>query len=142
MNTQKEHTAKDCQSCEVIYINGAKCHEHGCPELKIEAWRNGESVDFDSHVPTMLRAANGYMKTSKSARVPLEEANRAYKFVLHVRTAGWQRNGEQFKVGTYDLDRVNEQGVIAGCHRISWEEIFRFADAMGWQQIGEENLAV
>ena len=21
-----------CNSCEVLYINGLKCHEHGCPE--------------------------------------------------------------------------------------------------------------
>ena len=21
-----------CNSCEVMYINGIRCHEHGCPE--------------------------------------------------------------------------------------------------------------
>lgn len=25
-----------CNACEVLYINGVKCHEHGCPE----AWRD------------------------------------------------------------------------------------------------------
>ena len=25
-----------CNSCEVLYINGIKCHEHGCPE----AWKD------------------------------------------------------------------------------------------------------
>ena len=25
-----------CNSCEVLVINGIKCHEHGCPE----AWRD------------------------------------------------------------------------------------------------------
>lgn len=25
-----------CNSCEVLYINGLKCHEHGCPE----AWKD------------------------------------------------------------------------------------------------------
>ena len=25
-----------CNSCEVLYINGLKCHEHGCPD----AWRD------------------------------------------------------------------------------------------------------
>ena len=25
-----------CQSCEVTYINGVKCHEHGCPD----AWQD------------------------------------------------------------------------------------------------------
>lgn len=25
-----------CKSCEVLYINGVKCHEHGCPD----AWKD------------------------------------------------------------------------------------------------------
>ena len=25
-----------CKSCNVLYINGIKCHEHGCPE----AWKD------------------------------------------------------------------------------------------------------
>jgi len=106
--------------------------------LKIKAWRKGESVYFDYNGPAMLRSINGDMETSQGARVPLEAAEKTYRFALRVRSAGWQRNGEQFKIGMYDLDRVNEQGVIAGCHRVSWDEIFRFADAMGWQRIGEE----
>ena len=28
----------ECNSCEVLYINGIKCHEHGCPD----AWRDEE----------------------------------------------------------------------------------------------------
>jgi len=27
-----------CDSCEVLYINGIKCHEQGCPE----AWKDYE----------------------------------------------------------------------------------------------------
>ena len=22
-----------CQSCDCVYINGIKCHEHGCPDV-------------------------------------------------------------------------------------------------------------
>ena len=25
-----------CQSCECVYVNGVKCHEHGCPD----AWKD------------------------------------------------------------------------------------------------------
>jgi len=49
-----------CNSCEILYINGLKCHEHGCPD----AWKDysrecnwcgsqfkpeGESQDCCSH---------------------------------------------------------------------------------------------
>jgi len=29
-----------CKSCEVLYINGVKCHEHGCPD----AWKDYERI--------------------------------------------------------------------------------------------------
>jgi hypothetical protein len=28
--------AQRCNSCEIVYVNGVRCHEHGCPE----AWRD------------------------------------------------------------------------------------------------------
>jgi hypothetical protein len=28
-----------CNSCEVMYINGIRCHEHGCPEAYKEELR-------------------------------------------------------------------------------------------------------
>jgi len=72
------------------------------------------------------------METSKGARVPLDEAQRAYRFAVIQRARGWHRNGETFKVGPYQLDAVNEQGVVAGCHRIAWDEIERFAKLQNW----------
>jgi hypothetical protein len=27
-----------CESCDCVYINGIKCHEHGCPD----AWKDYE----------------------------------------------------------------------------------------------------
>jgi len=28
----------ECNSCEVTYVDGVKCHEHGCPD----AWKDNE----------------------------------------------------------------------------------------------------
>ena len=70
--------------------------------------------------------------TSHGARVPIEAAERTYKFAVAKRAAGWHRNGEQHEIGMYNLDAVNEQGIVAGCHRISWDEIERFAATQGW----------
>lgn len=72
------------------------------------------------------------MQTSRGARVPLEDAKRAFAFVMAKRAAGWHRNGETFPVGEFHLDAVNEFGVVAGCHRIEWAEIERFAKSQNW----------
>lgn len=101
---------------------------------KITQWIAGEADCYVSsriqHV--YLRAKGENLETSKGARVPLGEAHKAYRFVRLQRVKGWRKNGEEFKVGDYHLDVVNEQGVVAGCHRITWAEIERFAVTQGW----------
>ncbi len=108
---------------------------------RLVAWLRGEGSAYQSlHCdgPTLLRAADGQMETSKGARVPLADAQRAYLFAQRVRAKGWHRNGEQFAIGHYQLDAVNEHGVVAGCHRVSWAECERFACAMGWTTTEEQ----
>lgn len=108
---------------------------------KINQWLAGESVTIPHfigkvYLRTRLFKAIGVermeMETSKGATVPLDEAQKAFRFCMVARARGWHRNGDQFKVGDYHLDAVNEQGVVAGCHRIAWDEIERFAKMQGW----------
>jgi hypothetical protein len=114
------------------------------PEV-IAEWRAGVRRDLPHslNLPVMLRAimAPGesgdepdgmVMETSKGARVPLADARRTYRFAMLARAKGWHRNGETHQIGSYQLDSVNEQGVIAGCHRVTWAEIEAFAALMGW----------
>jgi len=111
----------------------------------IAQWKSGELTGSLSHriEKVYLRAlavlddslplgGSMNMETSKGARVALSEAERAFRFCIIARARGWHRNGDQFKVGDYQLDAVNEQGVVAGCHRIGWDEIERFAKTQGW----------
>ncbi len=99
----------------------------------IGKWLSGESVQIPYSIDRVyLRAIDGEMQTSKNARVPLAEAQKAFRFATLMRAKGWHRNGEQFSVGQYQLDAVNESGVIAGCHRVSWDEIERFAASQNW----------
>ena len=100
---------------------------------KIAKWQLGELSYLSYDGPVLLRARDGQMQTSKGAAVPLADAERTFRFVLTVRARGWHRNGETHAIGHYQLDAVNDQGVIAGCHRVSWEEIERFAQAQGWE---------
>jgi len=107
-----------------------------------DEWRNGVAVSLPHDAPTMLRVEGGQddrgaiiqeMVTSKGARVPLEDAKRTYRFAMLARAKGWHKNGETHKIGAYQLDAVNDAGVVAGCHRVTWAEIERFAASQGWE---------
>lgn len=101
-------------------------------EIQINAWLAGNRASLPNNVPTMLRVEGSEVVTSRGARVPRTEARLAFKFAMSKRSTGWHRNGEQFKVGMYHLDAVNENGLVAGCHRISWQELERFGKLQGW----------
>lgn len=115
----------------------------------VQSWLDGGSVRFHWNVQKVfLRAVYGkefcpdgngimasserLMETSRGVTVPLPDAEKAFRFAIARKVKGWHRNGEVFAVGSYQLDAVNEQGVVAGCHRIEWQEIERFAKQQGW----------
>lgn len=97
-------------------------------------WDAGESVPDFPCEPIRLRAVAAMMQTSKAASVPLADAERAFRFAMAVRRAGreWHKNGERCPVGSYQIDAIHAHGIVAGCHRISWAEVDRFAALMGW----------
>lgn len=106
---------------------------------KIAEWRAGTLTELPCNIdcPVMLRAEAAdkdaaEMVTSKGARVPLDDAHKTYRFACLMRAKGWHKNGETHAIGAYQLDAVNENGVVAGCHRVTWAEIERFAAAQGW----------
>lgn len=72
------------------------------------------------------------LETSKGAMVPLDDAQKAFRFAMIHRAKGWHRNGSQFQVGDYHLDAINKTGIVAGCHQITWDEVERFAKLQGW----------
>lgn len=105
----------------------------------VAAWLNGEQVSVPyfpwADRADYLRASGEEMETSQGARVPLSHAKRAVRRIVQVRASGqaWQRNGATLPVGHYHIDSISEAGdVVAGCHRIAWSEIERFAKSQGW----------
>ncbi len=97
----------------------------------IKDWREGHNVNPPRN-PVMLRRVGDEVETSMGALVPYEEGRRTYLFASRLRQKGWHKNGDQFKVGHYELEAVNENGIVAGCHRITWSELTRFAFMEGW----------
>jgi len=106
---------------------------------KIAAWRAGESVSLSWGLPCMLRVKPsdpGTVETSLRAEVPLEHARRVYGAILNVMKSGvdFESNGHTIPVGVYKVDKITAAGELhAGCHRISFKEIDRFAGERGWK---------
>ena len=112
---------------------------------KIEAWRNDPAMYFPSiridkvclrrvrDLPDAEGKCSGrdVVETSKGAVIPWDDAVRLFRFALARRKKGWRRNGETFAVGPYQLDAVNKSGIVAGCHRIGFDEMERLAKKEG-----------
>lgn len=112
---------------------------------KIEAWRNDPAMYFPSiridkvylrrvrDLPDAEGKCSGrdVVETSKGAAIPWDDAVRLFRFALARRKKGWRRNGETFAAGPYQLDAVNEHGIVAGCHRIGFDEMERLAKKEG-----------
>lgn len=97
-----------------------------------DAWMRGEDGEYFNprNFPTVFRVEGDELVSTHGARVPLHEARVAYRFVIRKRAQGWHRNGETCPVGHYQLDAINEHGVVAGCHRISWAELDRLESVL------------
>lgn len=104
--------------------------------VQIEKWIAGEISNYQlpRECPVVLRVKSDTqsMETSKGVRIPLNEAQLAFRFVSKHRETGWHKNGTSFAIGEFQLDAVNESGIVAGCHRIAWNEIERFAKSQNW----------
>lgn len=108
-------------------------------EAQYRAWLAGtaSSWGFNARLfPVAFRVESGSdggyeLVSTLGARVPLHAAQVAYRFATSKRGQEWRENGETCPVGSYRLNAINAQGIVAGCHRISWEEIERLAPVLG-----------
>lgn len=80
--------------------------------------------------PVAFRVEGEELVSTLGARVPLQAARVAYRFAMGKRGQAWRENGEVCPVGNYRLNAINEQGIVAGCHRIAWAELERLASIL------------
>lgn len=95
-----------------------------------EAWKqgHGDAGAFNRNLfPVAFRIEENELVSTLGARVPLESARVALRFILRKRGQDWRENGETCPVGHYRLNAINGAGIVAGCHRVTWEEIDRIA---------------
>lgn len=112
----------------------------------VQKWIAGEITSLNArwNLPVFLRravknhgAANQCfaLETSRGVKVPLGDAERAFKLINACREhkRSWRRNGETIHVGEFQIDSIAETGdIVAGCHKIHWTEIERFAKSQNW----------
>lgn len=82
-----------------------------------------------SYPPVMLRIKDQEIETSQGATIPLDHAPRLWKFIHRVMQSGtpYERNEHT------EHDRIDTDGTLtAGCHIISFSEIQRIADQLGF----------
>jgi len=99
-------------------------------EAGYAAWLRGETGEYFNPrlFPTAFRVEGEELVSTLGARVPLHDAREAYRFARTHKN--WHRNGETCPVGPYQLDAINEHGIVAGCHRITWAEVERLAPVL------------
>lgn len=103
-------------------------------EANYESWKRGiewKDEYFDARLfPVAFRVEGDELVSTLGARVPLQAARVAYRFAMSKRGQEWRENGETCPVGHYRLNAINEHGIVAGCHRITWAELERLASIL------------
>lgn len=98
-----------------------------------DAWKRGEDVSRGAFhdFPVAFRVEGKELVSSLGARVPVKDAKRALRFVKSHRGHEWRENGETCPVGGYRVNSITPHGIVAGCHRISWDEIANVESLIG-----------
>lgn len=95
-----------------------------------------EGLYFNARLfPVAFRVEGDELVSTLGARVPLRAAQVAYRFITSKRGQEWRENGETCPVGHYRLNAINAQGIVAGCHRITWAEIERLAPVLSGETV-------
>lgn len=95
-------------------------------------WKEGLNEPYfrATLFPVAFRVEGEELVSTLGARVPMAAARVALYFVLRHKGTTWHRNEETCPVGHYQLDAINEHGIVAGCHRIAWNEVERLAPVL------------
>jgi len=102
---------------------------------KIVTWKRGENVTLrlSYSEPALLRVKDGNVETSQGVDVPISGrlgAARLFRFLLNLKQTGktFQTNGHKEHIGNFSVTSFDGSLLIAGCHKITWEEIMSISD--------------
>src|SRR5260221_3859305 len=139
------HTYSDRWSCE----RQREREEWEATKVeKIAAWKRGENIQLRMQYsePALLRVRTfnadedvaglvGRVETSLGVQVPISGpagAARLFRFLVALKTSGrtYESNGHSERIGAFTVTSFDGETLIAGCHRMTWEEILSVSDAV------------
>ena len=102
----------------------------------VDDWKAGENVEISELSKVYLRIRGELVWTSHGANFPLSHGLRILGRLRGVRILSESVGGAKavwrgrdadapMRLGHYQIDKIDASGVIAGCHRIEWDEIDR-----------------
>lgn len=105
-----------------------------CEQKQIAEFLVGTRFDvFHHELNPVLRVDNEngerIVLTSRGARVPLDHAKKAWRFLRPLLNAGkeWHTNGHKIPVGPFQIESLGADGTLkAGCHTFDKAELLRF----------------
>ena len=110
-------------------------------QRKVEELKTKWLRDETPHFPygysggTLLRVHNNEcIETSLGIRLEFDEALRVYRIIKALRARQKWEDNASYPIAGYAVNRVTPEGVIAGCHRVSWAEIERIAEELKWTE--------
>ena len=127
--------AKAREAAELVALEQAKERARKFQEEQLPEWLNGARTSLPFHDFAYLRRGGEEVETSHGARFPIEHAKRAYRLLakLVAKREEYRANGHTIRVGHYGIDSLSADGMVrAGCHKLLWAEIERFAKLMKW----------
>lgn len=115
--------------------NGARDEWKRDGKIDLDRWPAIDAARSHWSAPTDFRLTDAdTVRTNLGAEFPRSHCRKAFQAIARCRKAGktWERNGQQIRVGYFQIDRIEASGdIVAGCHRIRWQEIERFAAEIG-----------
>lgn len=108
---------------------------------KVAAWRDGnpsvwlpwhcQKTDTGSAMLRRKPSDGDTVQTSQGAEVPATHARRILDLARGIRETGMVYCTEE-RIGAFRVTRIDDKGIVAGCHFIDWAEIEAFASRVGW----------
>lgn len=130
---------------KILAVNAIKATRERADNLaKYEAWKRGESRGGGfSAFPVAFRIVGDEVQTSLGASFPVRHAMRIKGMIKSIRQDGIKgRPSDDFTVGHYRIDEVTENGIVAGCHKVTWEAIDELAAMLDTYQPAGESTSV
>lgn len=140
--TEKElkQQAKQQKEAELKRLEHQK-QQLEADKLRLSQWRKFQkqykteafirlSVLEESYL--RINKTNQTIETSKDITIPIKIAERYYNWLKKQLTKGGCDENCGYKILKYNVEQVNKEGVIIGCHNVKWDEIDIIATKLKW----------